>query len=123
LNLAQANALLEQLKETTRYRNWLLVCVAIMHTHLHVIVGVPDDPDPEKILGDIKAYGARRLNREWSKPDSDTWWTTGGSKRKLPDKFSIETAVNYVRNQPNPLLIWTREEGLVALKERTGEPQ
>ena len=113
LSHAQATALLEQFRETTRIRGWLLIAVGIMHTHLHVVVGVPGDPDPEKILGDLKAYGSRCLNRGWTKPPGDTWWTTGGSKRKLADERAVETVVKYIRQQPNPLLLWTREEGLI----------
>ena len=113
LTLAQANALFGQFQETASVRGWLLIAVGIMHTHLHIVTGVPGDPDPEKILGDFKAYGSRCLNRTWGKPASDTWWTTGGSKRKLPDERAVETVVHYIRQQPNPLLIWTREAGMV----------
>lgn len=67
LSLAQATALWEQFRETTRVRDWLLIAVGVMHTHLHVVVGVPGDPDPEKILGDLKAYGSRCLNRRLDK--------------------------------------------------------
>ncbi len=112
-HIDHAEALLSQFQETTTYRHWLLVAAGIMHTHLHALIGVPGDPDPDKILGDLKAYGSRRLNRTWTCPGDDTWWTTGGSKRKLSDAPSVEAAVNYIRHQPNPLLIWTREDGLV----------
>ena len=47
-----------------------------------------------------------------SRPDG-TWWTTGGSKRKLADGHSVEATVSHTRQQPNPLLIWTRDEGLI----------
>jgi hypothetical protein len=60
---AQASALLGQFQETTRFRSWLLIATGIMRTHLHAVVGVSGDPDPEKILGDLKAYGTRCLNR------------------------------------------------------------
>ena len=113
LDHAQAKSLLEQFQETSRIRSWLPIAIGIMRTHIHIVVGVPGDPDPEKILGDFKAYGSRCLNHEWSKPASNTWWTTGGSKRKLNGEDSVEAAVNYVRRQSKPLLIWTRESGLL----------
>lgn len=113
LNIDQAEALLDQFHETTAHRHWLLVAIGIMHTHLHLVVGVPGDPNPDKILGDGKAYGSRRLNHVGRIRDDGTWWTTGGSKRKLSNDYSVEAAVNYIRQQPNPLLIWTREDGLV----------
>ncbi len=113
LTLAQAMALFEQFEETARVRNWLLIAVGVMHTHVHLVVGVVGDPEPDKILRDFKAYGSGRLNRTWEKPRSETWWTTRGSTRKLDDERGIETVVQYIRRQPNPLLIWTRSEGRI----------
>jgi REP element-mobilizing transposase RayT len=113
LNLPQARTLFEQFQETACHRGWLLIAIGIMHTHLHLIVGVPGDPDPEKILGDFKAYGSRCLNQGWGKPANETWWTTNGSKRKLDDDLAVETVVHYVRNQPNSLLVWTRADGFL----------
>ena len=113
LNIDQAEALLDQFHETTAHRRWLLVAIRIMHTHLHLVVGVPGDPDPDKILGDGKAYGSRCLNQMGHSRSDGTWWTTGGSKRKLANDHSVEATVNYIRQQPNPLLIWTRDDGLI----------
>jgi REP element-mobilizing transposase RayT len=104
-----AAALLAQFQETASYRHWQPLAVAIMANHIHIVVGVPGDPDPEKILGDFKSYGSRALNRRWGKPESETWWTESGSKRKLPTEQGIRNAIEYVRNQPNPLLIWVAE--------------
>ncbi|MFO1004488.1 MAG: transposase [Planctomycetaceae bacterium] len=111
LTQAQAESLFTQLQETAKIRRWLLIAVAIMQTHLHLVVGVHGDPDPDKVLGDFKAYGSRCLNQGWGQPKSETWWTTGGSTRKLADDLAVETVVPYIRQQPNSLLIWTRETG------------
>ena len=108
----QVDVLLAQFQETATHRGWLLIAVAIMCSHFHAVLGVPGDPDPEDLLRDLKAYGSRALNRRWGKPKSETWWTDSGSKRKLPDEGSILGAVQYVREQPSPLVIWTRENGL-----------
>jgi len=121
LNLSQAQRMLAQFFETTGHRGWLLVAVGVMHTHVHVVVGVPGDPAPSKILGDLKSYGSRSLNDGWSKPPSGTWWTESGSKRKFPDERSVEAAVDYIRRQPNPLVIWTREQGYVSGKPSSGD--
>ena len=113
LDVDQAHDLFEQFQETVTHRQWLLVAVGVMRTHLHVVVGVTGDPDPDGILRDFKSYGSRKLNRNYGLPASETWWTESGSKRKLTNAASVEAAVNYVRQQPNPLLIWTREQGVV----------
>ena len=49
-----------------------------MANHVHVVVGVPGDPEPERLLADFKAWGTRRLNRGWGRREH--WWTQGGSK-------------------------------------------
>jgi REP element-mobilizing transposase RayT len=110
INLEQARALLAQFQETARVRGWQLLAVGIMANHVHLVVGVNGDPAPKKILGDFKAWGSRRLTTGWGKPPSDTWWTYGGSKRKLPDDRAVRAAIWYVRNQENPLVIWLAPE-------------
>jgi REP element-mobilizing transposase RayT len=106
LSSSQASALLDQFQETAAYRIWLLMAVAVMRNHAHLVVGVPGDPDPEKLLGDFKAYGSRRLNREYGRPTSETWWTENGSTRVKRDEHAIIEAVRYVAKQSNPLIIW-----------------
>ena len=107
LSVPHVEALLAQFQETAHYRKWSLLAVGIMATHIHMVVGVPGDPEPSKILGDLKSYGSRPLNRCWGKPASDTWWADSGSKRKLPNRDAVLSAIRYVVNQEYPLLIWT----------------
>jgi len=101
----QAETLLSQFQETANYRGWQLLAAAIMRAHIHLLVGVPGDPEPETLLRDFKAYGSRALNRQWSKPKSGTWWTESGSRRKKQGP-AILAAVRYVAQQKNPLLVW-----------------
>jgi REP element-mobilizing transposase RayT len=110
LTFDQAEVLLGQFYETAAHRRWNLSAVGIMATHVHIVVGVVGDPDPNDILGDFKSYGSRALNRRWSRPRSDTWWTESGSKRKLPGESAVLAAVEYIRHQPNPLIIWIAGE-------------
>jgi len=108
LNAEQAFALLEQFQETARYRGWELLAVAIMRNHIHLVVRVQDDPDPEFLLRDFKSYGSRRLNRAFG--DRERWWTQSGSKRKLPDDAALTGAIRYVMNQEYPLVVWVEEQ-------------
>ncbi len=105
--LPHAEALLDQFLETAAYRGWQMLAIGIMANHVHWVLGVPGDPDPNKVLGDLKAYGSRTLNRRWAKPASDTWWADKGSKRKLSGEDAVLAAVRYVLNQEFPLVIWT----------------
>jgi REP element-mobilizing transposase RayT len=110
LSLPQATRLLQQFHETAEYRDWQNLAVAIMRTHIHLLVNVAGDPEPDKILQDFKAYGSRALNAQWTKPASGMWWTESGSKRKKASYQAILNAVRYVANQDNPLVLWIHPE-------------
>jgi REP element-mobilizing transposase RayT len=102
---AQAKEICGQFHETADHRNWNLLAIAIMRSHIHQVVGVPGDPDPDDLLRDFKSYASRRLNQKWTKLECGTWWTESGSVRKLPDESAVRAAIEYVRNQDNPLLV------------------
>jgi REP element-mobilizing transposase RayT len=110
LSSAQAETLLAQFRETARIRGWRLFGAAVMASHVHIVVGVPGDPEPESLLRDFKCYGSLKLNKTWTKPASGTWWTESGSKRKLPTDSAVVAAVEYVRTQERPLALWIAPE-------------
>jgi len=106
LHTDQAIHLRDQMMQTATVRDWRILAMAVMSNHIHVVVGVPGDPDPVRILRDFKSYGSRALSERWGKPPGDRWWTRGGSTRKLPDTPAVFAAIAYVRNQPYPLATW-----------------
>ena len=110
LTLEQALAIADQFRETALHRAWLLVAFAVMATHVHLVVGVEGDPEPETILRDFKSYASRTLNRRWKRPPSGTWWTESGSKRKLPNEAAILAAKQYVLTQRSPLVVWSMDD-------------
>ena len=113
LKVAHAEAALEQFLETATHRGWQIEAVAIMYNHFHIVVGVPSDPAPSKILGDFKSWATRKLTKTFGAPASETWWTQGGSKRKLKDETARRDAINYVLyKQPAPLITWSPATGL-----------
>jgi REP element-mobilizing transposase RayT len=105
----QAEVLAKQFHETSQYRGWHLPAFAIMDNHVHWVVGVIGDPNPEKILGDFKAYGSRALSRTWGQPVAGTWWTSKGSKRKLDNQTAVHAAVEYVRRQRAVLILYVKD--------------
>ena len=107
LTAPQAGVALSQFRETAGYRRWWLLAVAVMRNHAHVVVGVPGDPEPDTLLRDFKCYASRALNTGWSRPVSGTWWTEGGSRRKLHD---VPAAVQYVRDQEYALVVWIADD-------------
>ena len=113
LNLEQARVLLTQFRCTSAFRKWRLLAVAIMANHIHLVVNVHSDPDPETIKRDFKSYASRELNVQWGEPKSETWWTASASARKLETNNSVIGAIQYVCDQEFPLLIWTMERGII----------
>ncbi len=103
----EAELLWEQFLETAAYRQWQLLAVAVLATHVHWVLGVPGDPDPDDLLGDLKAYGSRKLNQHSPRGRRTKWWCESGSKRKLAGDGSVLAAIRYVLAQEHPLLIWT----------------
>jgi REP element-mobilizing transposase RayT len=70
-----------------------------MPNHFHAVVIALNEVDSEDILGDLKAYASRRLNKNWGKPTSETWWTESGSQRPKKTEPAIRNAVRYAWNQ------------------------
>lgn len=77
-----------------------------MANHVHLVVVVPAELRGERLLQEFKSYGSRALNQRFGKPTSGTWWTKSGSTRLLPNDRAVRAAVEYVRNQQRPLVVW-----------------
>ena len=106
IRIDQAHVLLAQFQETAQFRKWGLHAVAIMAEHVHWVVTLPETSHGSIGLRDFKSYGSRALTQRFGKPISETWWTSKGSNRWLPDEAELLAAIEYVRNQHSPLLIW-----------------
>lgn len=109
LTAPQARVLLDQFRQTTEYRRWVLWAVAIMADHFHLVITADSDVAPADMLRDFKSYGSRALSRVWQKPASGTWWTASGSRRLLPDKRALLAAIRYVETQKHSLAVWVAE--------------
>jgi REP element-mobilizing transposase RayT len=118
LDLPEAREIERQLRETAAFRGWRLTSMAIMRNHVHLVVGVPGDPNPEDLLRDFKSYASRALNRLAG--PKKRWWTESGSRRKLKTDASILNATAYVRDQKHPLILWIDEAFLAEIGERRG---
>jgi REP element-mobilizing transposase RayT len=103
-----AETVLNQLLTTAAHRHWIALAIAVMSGHVHVVVQVPGDPDPDDLLRDFKSYASRALNKSFERPASETWWTESGSRRKLATPSDVVAGVRYVQNQEKPLVLWIR---------------
>jgi REP element-mobilizing transposase RayT len=110
LTLEQATAVASQFHETIEHRGWKLHVFAIMAGHVHIVITADDAVESSDILGDLKSYASRRLNREWNRPVSGTWWTESGSQRPIEDDAHFVNVVRYVANQPGCFVLWIDPE-------------
>lgn len=99
-----AKIIVGDLRRSCDYRGWHLSASAVMPFHVHVVVTVPGDPDPDAIVRDLKAYASRALNRTFRKPLT-SWWTRGSSNRVLKSEKELVRVIRYVRDQPDQLVV------------------
>jgi REP element-mobilizing transposase RayT len=116
----QAEVILAQLRETTKYRGWVLDAAAILPTHIHLVLGVMGDPTPTSLLRDFKSYCSRALNRNRSQRESRKWWAERGSTRFLKDQDHRARAIRYTRDQENPLVVWLSDDASQLLDHPAG---
>jgi hypothetical protein len=100
LSPAEALILAESLLETSRTKSWFIPRAAILFNHVHGVICKcpPDGPAVRRVL-----KGRAHADLARSSAGTHRWWTKGGSDRYLNDEASIEGALHYVANQPNPL--------------------
>ena len=108
LSPVQADAVLAQLHETARFRGRVVVAVAVLATHVHLVFGAPGLPDSARMLADWKGYASRALSLLTPEAVDSVWWAEKGSKRRLLDENSVNRATSYVRDQLHPLTTWVR---------------
>ncbi|MBN2560805.1 MAG: transposase, partial [Phycisphaerae bacterium] len=75
---------------------------AIMANHVHLVVSSAESEGP-RLLNLFKGVSSRRLGQVFGRQPSGSWWTTGGSRRLLPNERALDKAVDYVRNQEHML--------------------
>jgi hypothetical protein len=76
-----------------RHRGWILHVADCRTAHVHAVVSAADRA-PETVLQHLKAWCSRQLSRAAQEPR--TWWTKGGSVRRVYDMRGLESVVAYV---------------------------
>lgn len=109
LSAEAARVVCDQLVETAAYRGWDVRGVAVMANHFHLVAGA--EVDGVRLQRDFKAYASRALSRRLGPREWGTWFTTGGSRRRLLDDRAVTAAVRYVlERQHAPLALWAPPE-------------
>jgi REP element-mobilizing transposase RayT len=98
---ASARGLVAQtIADHCRLRGWNVLATAVRTNHVHVVIesrGVR----PEDMMGQLKAWSARRLREAGLLAPDEPVWTRGGSTRYIWEDKSIAAAVAYVLEGQN----------------------
>jgi REP element-mobilizing transposase RayT len=103
----QANVILTRWKTVIPEAGWYLFASAIMPNHFHVVLASPTGFTKEDYLRTLKARASFSLNKKYGKR---IWWTDSGSVRYCFDEHLLDTRIEYVMKQKNPLVVWRNPE-------------
>ena len=98
----RATIAITAMRETAKFRNWLMLAAHVGSTHVHLVIKAGDDP--ERVMGDMKSYASRALNRAGCEDSNRKRWTRRGSAEYLWDAGDVARAIEYVMNQPGKAL-------------------
>jgi len=82
-----------------------LLAVAIMPNHTHVLCQA--EQHGSELLQIVKGHASRTLNKAFKLSSAPRWWTKSGSRRRIKRGSDLTAAIEYVKNQHRPLLIWS----------------
>ncbi len=94
LDHPRRDIVLSALREVCEYRGWRLLAAHVRSTHVHVVVYA--DTNPERVMGDFKAYASRRLNQTNVDAANRKRWARHGSTRWLKYPKTVSAAIEYV---------------------------
>ena len=85
---------LRTIEEVCRFREWTLRAAHVRINHVHAVVTA--DAEPERVMGDLKAWSTRRVAEAARGPRVGTLWVRGGSTRYLWHAEHVRAACWYV---------------------------
>ena len=107
LDRDQREIVLTAVRQHCDHREWVLHAAHVRSNHVHVVITAP--LAPELILGQLKAYAARALNKVQGRRLRR--WSYHGSTRYLWDPSHVAAAVDYVVwEQGFPVAYYVRPE-------------
>lgn len=105
LDRKRRRLVLAAIREHCDYRGWVLHAAHVRSNHAHLVVSA--DETPELILGQVKAYASRALNR--AQGQRQPRWSYHGSTRYLWEPKHVAMAVDYVACQQGyPMALYVR---------------
>ena len=97
LNAKQRKSIETAIRETCKFRTWLLQAVNVRTNHVHLVVSA-GQKKPELVLNAFKANATRQLRQSGLWLHSFSPWADKGSRRLLWNEQSVARAIDYVIN-------------------------
>jgi REP element-mobilizing transposase RayT len=94
LDESRRDAVRAAILDRAKQRGWTLLAAHVRTNHVHVIIN--SDATPEHVMNDLKAYASRNLNALGLDATDRKRWARHGSTRWLPDRDSVDAAIQYV---------------------------
>lgn len=79
-------------------RGWRILALNVRTNHVHCVIHAAGK-EPDRVLGDLKAWPTRYLRKSGLCSDTMKVWTRGGSTRWVHDDKSLAAAFEYVLHQ------------------------
>jgi REP element-mobilizing transposase RayT len=101
-------AVLEGMKEVCHRRGWTLLAAHVRTNHVHAVLEA--DRPPDQVMGALKAYASRVLNRLRLDGKDRRRWAHHGSTRYLWTKEETAAAIRYVvEGQGTPMAVFVHD--------------
>ena len=105
LDRQRRRVVLEAIRRTCSHREWTLFAAHVRSTHVHVVAASVDEP--ERVMGDLKAYASRALTNTGLESSTRRKWSRHGSTRWLWEPDSARAAIDYVvRGQGTEMAVY-----------------
>jgi REP element-mobilizing transposase RayT len=92
LDTLERDVVLRAIRNVCDHEKWTLYGVHVRATHVHVIVAAK--PSPETVMGKLKAYASRALNKRFGHRSKR--WTRHGSTKRVWSPVALEATLSYV---------------------------
>ena len=107
LDRTARTVVLHAIREVCREHAWTLYAAHVRATHVHVVVEA--EPPPEHVMGKLKAYASRALNRCCGQTPKR--WSRHGSTRRLWSPVEVDATVDYVlHRQGDPMATYEQPD-------------
>jgi REP element-mobilizing transposase RayT len=89
-------------------RGWLLWAAHVRTNHAHAVVSA--QPDPRRVMSDMKARASRELTSAGFETAGRRRWTRHGSTLHLYRQEQVEAKIRYTLDEQGPRMAWYARE-------------